>query len=75
MTPQLLWSKEIECRAAHMQALDTHNTKCVGSIDRKRVQWTNRGIDGFHSIFHHRNWRAKVSCDVDIDQSAASMVM
>jgi len=24
------------------------------------------GIDGFHSIFHHRNRRAKVSCDVDI---------
>ena len=20
-------------------------------------------IDGFHSIFHHRNWRAKRSCD------------
>ena len=33
---QLLWSKEIECRAAHMQALDTHSTKCGGSIDRER---------------------------------------
>jgi len=33
------------------------------------------GIDGFHSIFHHRNWRAKVSCDVDINQSAGSMEM
>jgi len=32
-------------------------------------------IDGFHSIFHHRNWRAKVSCNVDINQSAGSMVM
>jgi len=32
-------------------------------------------IDRFHSIFHHRNWRAKGSCDVDIDQSAGSMVM
>ena len=32
-------------------------------------------IDGFHSIFHHRNWRAKGSCDVDFDQSAGSMVM
>jgi len=21
------------------------------------------GIDGFHSIFHCRNWRAKRSCD------------
>ena len=31
-------------------------------------------IDEFHSIFHHRNWRAKVSCDVDINQSAGSMV-
>ena len=25
-------------------------------------------IDGFHSTFHHRNWRAKGSCDVDINQ-------
>ena len=32
-------------------------------------------IDRFHSIFHHRNWRAKGSCDVDVDQSAGSMVM
>jgi len=32
-------------------------------------------IDGFHSVFHHRNWRAKVSCDVDINQSVGSMVM
>jgi len=32
-------------------------------------------IDGFHSIFHHRNWRAKMSCNVDINQSAGSMVM
>jgi len=32
-------------------------------------------IDRFHSIFHHRNWRAKASCDVDINQSAGSMVM
>jgi len=32
-------------------------------------------IDGFHSVFHHRNWRAKGSCDMDIDQSAGSMVM
>ena len=32
-------------------------------------------IYGFHSIFHHRNWRAKVSCDVDISKSAVSMVM
>jgi len=32
-------------------------------------------IDNFNSIFHHRNWRAKVSCDVDIDQLAGSMVM
>jgi len=31
-------------------------------------------IDGFHSIFHHRNWRAKVSCDADINQSTGSMV-
>ena len=31
--------------------------------------------DRFCSIFHHRNWRAKGSCDVDIDQSAGSMVM
>ena len=30
------------------------------------VQWS-LSIDGFHSIFHHRNWRAKISCDVDID--------
>ena len=27
-------------------------------------------IDRFHSIFHHGNWRATVSCDVDINQSA-----
>jgi len=26
-------------------------------------------------IFHHRNWRAKVSWGVDINQSAGSMVM
>ena len=32
-------------------------------------------IDGSHSIFHHRNWRAEVSCDVDINQSAGSTVM
>jgi len=32
-------------------------------------------IDGFHSILHHRNWRAKASCDVDINQSAVSMVV
>ena len=32
-------------------------------------------IDRFHSIFHLRNWRAKVSCDMDINQSAGSMVM
>ena len=32
-------------------------------------------IDRFHSIFHLRNWRAKWSCDVDIDQSAGNMVM
>ena len=31
--------------------------------------------DGFDSIFYHRNWRAKVSCDVDINQSTGSMVM
>jgi len=31
-------------------------------------------IDGFHSICHHRNWMAKVSCDVDINQSTGSMV-
>jgi len=31
-------------------------------------------MDEFHSIFHHRNWRAKVSCDVDINQSAGCMV-
>ena len=36
---------------------------------------TPTDIDGFHSIFHHGNWRAKVSCDVDINQSAGSMVM
>ena len=34
-----------------------------------------KGTGRFHSIFHHRNWRAKVSCDVDINQSAGSMVM
>jgi len=34
-----------------------------------------RLADRFHTIFHHRNWRAKVSCDVDISQSAGSMVM
>jgi len=32
-------------------------------------------LDGFQSIFHHRNWRAKVSCDVDVNQSAGNMVM
>ena len=32
-------------------------------------------IYGFHSIFRHRYWRAKGSCNVDIDQSAGSMVM
>jgi len=32
-------------------------------------------IDGFHNLFHHGNWKAKVSCDVDIYQSAGSMVM
>jgi len=32
-------------------------------------------IDRFNSVFHHRNWRVKVSCDVDINQSAGSMVM
>ena len=32
-------------------------------------------IDWFHSIFHHRNLRAIVSCNVDINQSAGSMVM
>ena len=31
-------------------------------------------IDGFHSIFHHRNWSAKGSCDVHIDHSASGMV-
>ena len=25
-------------------------------------------IDGFHSIFHHQNWRAKISCDAIIQQ-------
>ena len=40
-----------------------------------RVGATAFGTDGFHSIFHHRNWRAKVSCDVDINQTAGSMVM
>jgi len=30
-------------------------------------KWYLNTIDGFHSIFHHRNWRAKVSCDVDIN--------
>ena len=28
----------------------------------------------FQSIFHHRNWKAKRSCDEDIDQSAGSIV-
>jgi len=31
-------------------------------------------VDGFHSIFHHSNWSEKC-CDVDINQSAGSMVM
>ena len=35
----------------------------------------SHSIDRFHSIFQHRNWSAKVSCDVDINQSAGSMVM
>jgi len=30
---------------------------------------------GFHSIFRHRNWTVKVSCDVDINQSVGSMTM
>jgi len=33
-----------------------------------------KAIDGFHSIFHHSNWREKGSYDVDIDQSAETMV-
>jgi len=32
-------------------------------------------IDGFHSIFSLWQLECKVSCDVDIDQSAGSMVM
>ena len=27
------------------------------------------------SIFPHGNWRAKVSCDLDVNQSAGNMVM
>jgi len=32
-------------------------------------------VNRFHSIFHHRYWRAKRSRDIDIDQSAGSMLM
>jgi len=32
-------------------------------------------IDGFHSIFSLWQLEGKGSCDVDIDQSAGSMVM
>ena len=35
----------------------------------------NLSRDGFHSIFHYRNGKARGSCDVDIDQSGGSMVM
>ena len=28
----------------------------------------NVSMDGFHSIFHHRNWRAKRSCDAILKQ-------
>ena len=33
------------------------------------------GIDGFHGIFYYWQLEGKGSCDVDIDQSAGSMVM
>ena len=51
----------------------THSRKSrPSSAQEPRVE---APIDGFHSIFYHRNWRANVSCDVDINQSAGSMVI
>ena len=37
--------------------------------------YDQQAIDRFHTIFYHRNWRTIGSCDVDVDQSAGSMVM
>jgi len=39
------------------------------------LSFGSQPIDGFHSIFHHRNWRAKVTCDVDINQSAVGLMV
>jgi len=40
------------------------------------IPFPNRySMVGSGTFFHHRNWRAKVSCDVDINQSAGSMVI
>ena len=37
-------------------------------IVHEQKQYFNTIIDGFHSIFHHRNQRAKGSCDAIIKQ-------
>ena len=55
-----------------MVAVLMHGPLSVSVVDSFQY---SQSIDGFHSILHHRNWRAKVSCDVDINQSAGNMVM
>jgi len=71
-TSKLEWVCSVHNHYSGLQ-FDTPSNK-INVFAYHAVVWSIH-VDRFHSIFHHGNWREKMSCGVDVNQSVGSMVM